>query len=76
MFSYSYDELFDGVLLAHKISFRSKHAKILPGLIPYFGVKVRAKLLIFSPKPNMLLGESSSAVVHYVALKLVNMISY
>nr|CAD1827715.1 unnamed protein product [Ananas comosus var. bracteatus] len=52
---FTYDELFDGVLLAHKISFRSKHAKILPGLIPYFGVRVRAKLLIFSPKPNMLL---------------------
>ncbi|XP_020083606.1 probable DNA-directed RNA polymerase I subunit RPA43 isoform X1 [Ananas comosus] len=52
---FTYDELFDGVLLSHKISFQSNHAKILHGLIPYFGVKVRAKLLIFSPKPNMLL---------------------
>ncbi|XP_072988799.1 uncharacterized protein [Typha latifolia] len=52
---FTYNELFDGVILAHEFNFKSKHAKILPGLIPYFGVNVKAKLLVFSPRPDMLL---------------------
>jgi len=32
-------------------------AKILNGLVPYFGVRVHANLLIFSPKPDMILGK-------------------
>lgn len=30
-------------------------AKILPGIHPYFGVRVEARLLLFYPKPDMLL---------------------
>jgi hypothetical protein len=44
------------VLLSHEFSFKDKTAKILPGLMPFFGVKIRAKLLLFSPKPGMILG--------------------
>ncbi|XP_017702024.2 uncharacterized protein LOC103722595 isoform X2 [Phoenix dactylifera] len=54
---FTYDEVFEGVLLAYEVNIRSKRAKILPGLIPYFGVKLKANLLIFSPKPDMLLGK-------------------
>ncbi|XP_068646477.1 uncharacterized protein [Aristolochia californica] len=50
-----FDDAFDGVLLAYEIKFQDKAAKILPGIVPYFGVRVKAKLLIFSPKPEMLL---------------------
>lgn len=31
-------------------------AKILDGLVPYFGVPVTANLLLFSPQPGMILG--------------------
>lgn len=31
-------------------------AKILNGLVPYFGVPVDATLLLFSPQPGMMLG--------------------
>jgi len=30
-------------------------AKILNGLVPYFGVRVHSSLLVFSPKPDMIL---------------------
>ncbi|XP_010918524.1 uncharacterized protein [Elaeis guineensis] len=52
---FTYDEVLEGVLLAYEVNIRSKRAKILPGLIPYFGVKLKANLLLFSPKPDMLL---------------------
>ena len=32
------------------------NAKILDGLVPYFGVPVTANLLLFSPQPEMILG--------------------
>jgi len=31
--------------------------KIMNGLVPYFGVQVRANLLLFSPQPDMILGK-------------------
>ncbi|KAF2599857.1 hypothetical protein F2Q68_00009128 [Brassica cretica] len=36
---FQYDETFDGVLLAFDVTVKSKGAKILAGLNPYFGVK-------------------------------------
>lgn len=32
-------------------------AKIMNGLVPYFGVKVKANLLLFCPQPDMILGK-------------------
>ncbi|XP_022148351.1 uncharacterized protein LOC111016757 [Momordica charantia] len=50
-----FDERFEGVLLAYDAKITDKSAKILSGVHPYFGVTLKAKLLLFSPKPNMLL---------------------
>ncbi|PKU70651.1 hypothetical protein MA16_Dca018728 [Dendrobium catenatum] len=50
---FKYDEMFEGVLLAYQVDGRSRSARILPGLVPHIGVKLRASLLLFSPKPNM-----------------------
>ncbi|KAF9612018.1 hypothetical protein IFM89_037301 [Coptis chinensis] len=52
---FKFSDVFDGVVLAYKVIDRSKDAKILPGVHPYFGVRLRARLLLFSPKPGMLL---------------------
>ncbi|XP_042477063.1 DNA-directed RNA polymerase I subunit rpa43 isoform X1 [Macadamia integrifolia] len=52
---FKFNEAFDGVVLVYDILAQSESAKVLPGLSPYFGVKVKAKLLLFSPKPDMLL---------------------
>ncbi|KAL6622731.1 hypothetical protein ACP70R_032610 [Stipagrostis hirtigluma subsp. patula] len=77
---FSYEDRFDGVLLAHQLIFQGDKgdndkadakgdkadvvkgdkakilkAKILNGLVPYFGVPVRANLLLFSPQPDMIL---------------------
>ncbi|XP_068664261.1 uncharacterized protein [Aristolochia californica] len=54
-FLFQFDEVFNGVLLAFEISFQDKTAKLLPGVAPYLGVRAKAKLLVFSPKPDMLL---------------------
>ena len=51
-----FDEKFEGVLLAYEAKIIDKSAKILSGVHPYFAVTIKAKLLLFSPKPNMLLG--------------------
>lgn len=32
-------------------------AKIMNGLVPYFGVQVQAEMLLFSPQPEMILGK-------------------
>ncbi|OVA12630.1 hypothetical protein BVC80_9015g36 [Macleaya cordata] len=50
-----FSEVFDGVVLAYDVTVRNGNARILPGIHPYFGVNLRAKLLLFSPKPDMLL---------------------
>lgn len=53
---YRYEDHFDGVLLAHEVTVEGEKAKILNGLVPYFGVPVHANLLLFSPQPDMILG--------------------
>ena len=53
---YRFSENFDGVVLAYDFQIQDKIAKILPGFHPYFAVRLKAKLLLFAPKPNMLLG--------------------
>ncbi|KAK4477716.1 hypothetical protein RD792_016968 [Penstemon davidsonii] len=46
---------------------RSNLAKILPGIRPYYGVKLRARLLLFDPKPDMLLeGEIVKITSHSI----------
>lgn len=52
---FSYEDRFDGVLLAHEVTVEGEKAKILNGLVPYFGVPVHANLLLFSPQPDMIL---------------------
>ncbi|KAJ7943386.1 DNA-directed RNA polymerase I subunit rpa43 [Quillaja saponaria] len=52
---FTYSETFEGVVLAYEVNFMDKCAKILPGVHPYFGVRQKATLLLFSPKPDMLL---------------------
>ncbi|KAL5557911.1 hypothetical protein UlMin_034122 [Ulmus minor] len=51
---FKFNENFDGVVLAYEFSILDKSSKILSGIHPYFGVRLKAKLLIFSPKPDML----------------------
>ncbi|KAG6524400.1 probable DNA-directed RNA polymerase I subunit RPA43 [Zingiber officinale] len=53
---FTHDEIFDGVVLAYEVNIPSKRAKVISGLIPYIGVKIKANLLLFSPKPSMLIG--------------------
>ncbi|KAL9262500.1 hypothetical protein AKJ16_DCAP04947 [Drosera capensis] len=51
-----FNENFDGILLAYElIEVMDTKAKILSGLVPHTSVSLGANLLIFSPKPNMLL---------------------
>ncbi|KAF8411997.1 hypothetical protein HHK36_004556 [Tetracentron sinense] len=52
---FKFSEIFDGVVLAYDVNIQNKTAKILPGIYPYFGVRLKAKLLLLSPKPDMLL---------------------
>ncbi|GMH18009.1 hypothetical protein Nepgr_019850 [Nepenthes gracilis] len=53
---FKYNENFDGVLLAYEVvEIMSKRAKILSGLFPYLGVRLKSNLLLFSPKPDMCL---------------------
>ncbi|TXG52090.1 hypothetical protein EZV62_021259 [Acer yangbiense] len=54
---FKFSETFEGVVLAYDVNIRDKNAKILSGIHPYFGVSLKANLLLFSPKPNMLLDE-------------------
>ncbi|KAK4390771.1 hypothetical protein Sango_2140400 [Sesamum angolense] len=50
---FTYSETFEGVVLAYDPNICSNLAKILPGIHPYFGVKLKARLLLFNPKPDM-----------------------
>uniref|UniRef100_A0A5B6YG26 DNA-directed RNA polymerase subunit n=1 Tax=Davidia involucrata TaxID=16924 RepID=A0A5B6YG26_DAVIN len=52
---FKFSETFNGVLLAYDVNILSEVAKILPGIHPYLGVRLKAKLLLFYPKPDMLL---------------------
>ncbi|KAI3989084.1 hypothetical protein MKX01_033120 [Papaver californicum] len=51
---FKFSEMFDGVVLAYDVQVRNETARILPGVHPFYGVKLSAKLLLFSPKPDML----------------------
>jgi len=55
-----FSEIVDGVVLAYDVNSLDTCAKILPGVHPYFGVKLKVNFLLFSPKPNTLLGIFSS----------------
>ncbi|KAK5840044.1 hypothetical protein PVK06_008911 [Gossypium arboreum] len=52
---FKFNETFDGVLLAYDVNILDKQAKILSGVHPYFGLSLKANLLLFSPIPDMLL---------------------
>ncbi|KAL5700087.1 hypothetical protein ACHQM5_025605 [Ranunculus cassubicifolius] len=52
---FKFNEVFGGVVLAYEVNHQSKDAKILPSIHPYFGLKLKAKLLLFHPMPHMLL---------------------
>ena len=58
-----FNETFDDVLLAYSASTNNELAKILPGLNPYFVVRLQARLLLFYPKPDMLLGTPPIALM-------------
>ncbi|KAK4349400.1 hypothetical protein RND71_032155 [Anisodus tanguticus] len=57
---FKFNEALDGVVLTYESKFSSNLAKILPGIHPYFGVRFEAKLLLFYPKPEMLLGSPAT----------------
>lgn len=61
---FGFSEQFDGVLLAYEVDILSKNAKILSGVFPYFGVKLKATLLLFSPKKGMLVEGKVSKIAH------------
>ncbi|KAE8716374.1 indole-3-acetic acid-induced protein ARG7-like [Hibiscus syriacus] len=52
---FKFNETFDGVLLAYDVNIIDKKTKILSGVHPYFALKLKANLLLFSPKPDMLI---------------------
>ncbi|XP_039071498.1 uncharacterized protein LOC120218637 [Hibiscus syriacus] len=52
---FKFNEIFDGVLLAYDVHIPDKKAKILSGVHPYFDLKLKANLLLFSPKPDMII---------------------
>ncbi|KAH6789219.1 DNA-directed RNA polymerase [Perilla frutescens var. frutescens] len=64
---FTYNETFGGVVLAYDPKIRSNLAKILPGVYPFFGVQLKAKLLLFNPKPDMVLeGEVVKLTPHSI----------
>ncbi|KAG8389894.1 hypothetical protein BUALT_Bualt01G0026400 [Buddleja alternifolia] len=64
---FTYNETFEGVVLAYDPGNCSNLAKILPGIHPYFGVKLTARILLFNPKPDMLLeGEVVKITPHSI----------
>lgn len=42
--------------MAYDPNIRSNLAKLIPGIFPSFGVQLKAKMLLFNPKPDMVLG--------------------
>lgn len=69
---FKFSESLDGVLLAYDVDILGALGKILPGIHPYFGVKLKSKLLLFNPKPNMLLEgkvvKLSQQAIHVIVL--------
>ncbi|KAK8571242.1 hypothetical protein V6N13_103371 [Hibiscus sabdariffa] len=52
---FKFNETFDGILLAYDVNILDKKAEILSGVHPYFAAQLKANLLLFSPKPDMLI---------------------
>ncbi|KAF8410474.1 hypothetical protein HHK36_003003 [Tetracentron sinense] len=71
---FKFSEIFDGVVLAYDVNIQNKTAKILPGIYPYFGVRLKAKLLLLSPKPDMLLGSYVVIPHNYICTRLIKTI--
>uniref|UniRef100_A0A166FCK8 DNA-directed RNA polymerase subunit n=1 Tax=Daucus carota subsp. sativus TaxID=79200 RepID=A0A166FCK8_DAUCS len=69
---FMFNENLDGVLLAYDVEILGVLAKILTGIHPYFGVKLKSKLLLFNPKPEMLLEgqvvKLSQQAIHVIVL--------
>lgn len=51
-----FNEIFGGVLLAYDIQIVGKDAPLLQDIHPFVRIGLTGKLLVFSPKTNMLLG--------------------
>ncbi|XP_057832672.2 DNA-directed RNA polymerase I subunit rpa43 isoform X2 [Cryptomeria japonica] len=68
-----YNEEFDGVVLAYyDIKICNWTAKILSGFSPYLNLKLKAKLLLFSPKPGMVLeGKVNKVEKDYIGVILL-----
>ena len=57
-----YNEHFEGSVLAHlDTKIQGKTGTILEGLSPYFCVRLRTTLLLFSPKAGMIVGLISNS---------------
>ncbi|KAK1376418.1 Nucleic acid-binding, OB-fold [Heracleum sosnowskyi] len=69
---FKFNESLDGVLLAYEPDVLGNLGTILPGIHPYFGVKLKSKLLLFNPKPEMLLEgkvvKISQQAIHMIVL--------
>ncbi|CAI9115724.1 OLC1v1016710C1 [Oldenlandia corymbosa var. corymbosa] len=69
---FKFNETFDGVVLAYEPNVQSYLAKILPGLHPYLGVSIQSELLLFHPKPDMIVeGEVvkvTESAIHLIVL--------
>ncbi|XP_057417983.1 uncharacterized protein LOC130712159 [Lotus japonicus] len=52
---FTFSDTFDGVVLAYNVKSLDPCSKIIPGITPYFGVKLKVDLLLFSPKPDTFL---------------------
>uniref|UniRef100_A0A2P2L0W9 DNA-directed RNA polymerase subunit n=1 Tax=Rhizophora mucronata TaxID=61149 RepID=A0A2P2L0W9_RHIMU len=52
---FKFNETFDGVVLAYDVNPSNNFARILSGVHPYCAVRLKAKLLLFSPKADMVL---------------------
>ncbi|XP_038715176.1 probable DNA-directed RNA polymerase I subunit RPA43 isoform X2 [Tripterygium wilfordii] len=54
---FQFNETFEGIVLAYDFNILDNYSKVLPGIFPYLGVKLKANLLVFSPKQDMLIGK-------------------
>ncbi|KAI4374935.1 hypothetical protein MLD38_012870 [Melastoma candidum] len=52
---FKYNEIFGGVLLAYDIRIDGKEAGVLQDILPHICVSLSGNLLVFNPKPDMLL---------------------
>ncbi|XP_038700161.1 uncharacterized protein LOC119997308 isoform X2 [Tripterygium wilfordii] len=54
---FQFNETFEGIVLAYDFNILDNYSKVLPGIYPYLAVKLKANLLVFSPKQEMLIGK-------------------